>query len=58
MIINILVPIDRKLAQIAITQANVQGDHPGIMAEVFEELAQGDAITNSVSLVKIQIHSH
>ena len=41
--INILVAIDRKLAQIAITEASAQGDHHRKIAEALEELARGDA---------------
>jgi len=40
--INILVAIDRKLAQIAITEAGAQGDHHRKIAEALEELARGD----------------
>jgi hypothetical protein len=41
--INILVAIDRKLAQIAITEASAQGDHHRKIAEALEELARGEA---------------
>jgi len=41
--INILVAIDRKVAQIALTEASAQGDHHRKIAEALEELAQGDA---------------
>jgi len=41
--INIVVAIDRKLAQIAITEVNEPGNHPGKVAQALEELARGDA---------------
>jgi phosphodiesterase/alkaline phosphatase D-like protein len=41
--INILVAIDRKLAQIAITEATVSGAPPRKIADSLEELAMGDA---------------
>jgi hypothetical protein len=50
--INVLTAIDRKLAQIAITEAaanddhhreNSHHDHHGKIAEALEELARGDA---------------
>jgi uncharacterized protein YjiK/phosphodiesterase/alkaline phosphatase D-like protein len=41
--INILVAIDRKLAQIAINEASAQDDHHRKIAEALEELARGDA---------------
>ena len=40
--INILVAIDRELAQIAITEANVPGAPPGKIAGALDELAKGD----------------
>ena len=41
--INILVAIDRKLAQIAITEATVSVAPPRKIADALEELARGDA---------------
>jgi hypothetical protein len=41
--IDILVAIDRKLAQLAITEANVAGVSPRKIADALAELAKGDA---------------
>jgi hypothetical protein len=41
--INVLVAIDRDLAQTAITEANAAGVNPNKIARALADLAQGDA---------------